>query len=63
MPLESELREGIRLIFVLVSIAHAYRSFWIRMGLGRLWGLCLIGTIGTFGNLSSAKRVSLNGKV
>jgi hypothetical protein len=33
------------------------------MGLGRLLGLCLIGTIGTFGKLSSAKRVNLNGKV
>ena len=38
MPLESELRDGIRLIFVFVSIAHAYRSFWIRMGLVPLWG-------------------------
>ena len=63
MPMESRLREGTRLNFVLVSIAHAYRSFWIRMGLDRLWGLCLIGTIGTFGKLCSVKRVNLNGKV
>jgi len=39
----------------------------VPFGFGWGWavcgGLCLIGTIGTFGKLSSAKRVSLDGKV
>lgn len=47
----------------MISTRHAHRSF----DFGWLWapgeGPCLIGTIGTFRNLSSVKQLNLDGKV
>jgi hypothetical protein len=53
----------IRMAVWMISTRHAHRSF----DFGWLWapgeGPCLIGTIGTFRNLSSVKQLNLDGKV